>query len=67
MIGAFYQPEAVIIDTSTLRTLPEREYVSGIAEVIKYGAIRGICPTATQTRSRMPCTKAAASSRDCRR
>ena len=40
MIGAFYQPEAVIIDTSTLRTLPEREYVSGIAEVIKYGAIR---------------------------
>ena len=40
MIGAFYQPRAVIIDTSTLRTLPEREYVSGLAEVIKYGAIR---------------------------
>ena len=42
MIGAFYQPEAVIIDTSTLRTLPEREYVSGIAEVIKYGAVRDV-------------------------
>src|SRR5207253_8080921 len=40
MIGAFYQPRAVVVDTSTLRTLPEREYVSGLAEVIKYGAIR---------------------------
>jgi 3-dehydroquinate synthase len=38
MIGAFYQPSAVIIDTETLSTLPEREYLSGIAEVIKYGA-----------------------------
>ena len=40
MIGAFYQPQAVVIDTSTLDTLPAREYRSGIAEVIKYGAIR---------------------------
>ena len=40
MIGAFYQPLAVMIDTSTLATLPSREYVAGIAEVIKYGAIR---------------------------
>jgi 3-dehydroquinate synthase len=38
MIGAFYQPSAVIIDTETLATLPEREYVAGIAEIIKYGA-----------------------------
>jgi len=40
MIGAFYQPRAVIIDTGTLSTLPEREYASGLAEVVKYGAIR---------------------------
>ena len=40
MIGAFYQPIAVISDTTTLSTLPEREYRAGIAEVIKYGAIR---------------------------
>ena len=38
MIGAFHQPSAVIIDTATLATLPEREYIAGIAEVIKYGA-----------------------------
>jgi len=38
MIGAFHQPSAVIIDTTTLATLPEREYVAGIAEIIKYGA-----------------------------
>ena len=40
MIGAFYQPRAVIIDTDTLGTLPEREYRAGLAEVIKYGLIR---------------------------
>ena len=39
MIGAFWQPHAVWIDTSTLDTLPEREYRSGIAEIIKYGVI----------------------------
>lgn len=37
MIGAFYQPQAVIIDLSTLRTLPQREISAGLAEVIKYG------------------------------
>lgn len=42
MIGAFYQPEAVIIDTSTLSTLPDREYVAGLAEVIKYGMIEDL-------------------------
>lgn len=40
MIGAFYQPKAVIIDTLTLQTLPEREVSAGLAEVIKYGLIR---------------------------
>ncbi|NVM75861.1 3-dehydroquinate synthase [Duganella sp. SG902] len=39
MIGAFYQPRAVIADTSTLETLPERELSAGLAEVIKYGAV----------------------------
>jgi len=38
MIGAFYQPSVVIIDTATLATLPEREFAAGLAEVIKYGA-----------------------------
>lgn len=39
MIGAFYQPRAVIIDTSSLDTLPEWELRAGLAEVIKYGLI----------------------------
>jgi 3-dehydroquinate synthase len=39
MIGAFYQPQAVLIDTDTLRTLPERELSAGLAEIIKYGLI----------------------------
>ncbi len=39
MIGAFYQPEAVLIDTDMLATLPDRELSAGIAEVIKYGCI----------------------------
>lgn len=40
MIGAFYQPLAVIADTDTLETLPAREIAAGLAEVIKYGLIR---------------------------
>ena len=40
MIGAFYQPQCVLIDIDTLRTLPDREYASGMAEVVKYGLIR---------------------------
>ena len=40
MIGAFHQPRAVIADTNTLRTLPDRELSAGIAEVIQYGLIR---------------------------
>lgn len=39
MIGAFYQPAAVLIDIDMLRTLPDRELSAGIAEVIKYGCI----------------------------
>lgn len=39
MIGAFHQPRAVLIDTNTLQTLPERELSAGLAEVIKYGLI----------------------------
>lgn len=42
MIGAFYQPQAVIIDTTTLQTLPQRELSAGMAEVIKYGLIRDL-------------------------
>lgn len=39
LIGAFHQPLGVVIDTATLSTLPERDYKSGLAEVIKYGVI----------------------------
>jgi 3-dehydroquinate synthase len=40
MIGAFYQPRLVLADLDTLRSLPEREYLAGIAEIVKYGVIR---------------------------
>ena len=39
MIGAFYQPKAVIIDVDTLDTLSDQEYSAGMAEVIKYGLL----------------------------
>ena len=39
LIGAFHQPKLVLIDTDTLRTLPDRELRAGLAEVVKYGAI----------------------------
>ena len=39
MIGAFYQPQAVLIDINTLHTLPPREFSAGLAEVVKYGLI----------------------------
>ena len=39
MVGAFWQPATVLIDTATLDTLPAREYRAGLAEVVKYGVI----------------------------
>ncbi len=39
LVGSFYQPRVVVTDPATLQTLPEREYVSGLAEVVKYGVI----------------------------
>lgn len=39
MIGAFYQPKAVLIDINSLSTLPDREFAAGVAEVIKYGIL----------------------------
>lgn len=42
MIGAFHQPQAVVIDTNTLNTLDNRQLSAGLAEVIKYGLIRDL-------------------------
>ncbi|MGI9285680.1 MAG: 3-dehydroquinate synthase [Pseudomonadales bacterium] len=42
MVGAFYQPRCVIVDTATLTTLPDREFAAGLAEVIKYGVIADV-------------------------
>jgi 3-dehydroquinate synthase len=39
LVGSFHQPVLVLADTATLKTLPRREYLSGLAEVIKYGVI----------------------------
>lgn len=39
MIGAFYQPKAVVIDIDTLNSLPDKEFAAGMAEVIKYGIL----------------------------
>jgi 3-dehydroquinate synthase len=40
LIGAFYQPKAVFIDTKTLETLPQKEYINGFSEIIKTALIR---------------------------
>ncbi|WBU42018.1 MULTISPECIES: 3-dehydroquinate synthase [Marinobacter] len=42
MVGAFHQPNIVLIDTDSLTTLPPREVSAGLAEVIKYGLIRDV-------------------------
>ena len=39
MIGTFYQPSLVLVDVDTLKTLPQKEFSAGIAEIIKYGVI----------------------------
>ena len=39
MVGAFLQPLGVLVDTTTLETLPRREYLAGLGEVVKYGVI----------------------------
>ncbi|MEI7807217.1 MAG: 3-dehydroquinate synthase [Verrucomicrobiota bacterium] len=39
LVGAFYQPRLVLCDLDTFKTLPKREYISGLAEVVKYGII----------------------------
>jgi len=39
LIGAFYQPRAVVIDLDTLKSLPKREWLSGYAEIVKYGLL----------------------------
>ena len=39
LIGAFYQPQMVVIDPRVLKTLPPRQWIAGLAEVIKYGMI----------------------------
>jgi len=39
LIGAFYQPQLVLVDLDTLKSLPQRQFLSGLAEVVKYGAI----------------------------
>ena len=40
LVGAFYNPKGVLIDTSVLKSLPKREYKAGLAEVVKYGLIK---------------------------
>ncbi|MGR3177854.1 MAG: 3-dehydroquinate synthase [Candidatus Anammoxibacter sp.] len=40
MVGCFYQPKGVFIDTDTLSTLPKEELIAGLVEVVKYGMIR---------------------------
>lgn len=42
MVGAFWQPQGVLIDVSVLQSLPERDYRAGLAEVIKYGVIQDV-------------------------
>lgn len=39
LVGTFYQPKSVIVDLETLKTLPNREYKAGLAEVVKYGVM----------------------------
>lgn len=71
LIGAFYQPKEVWIDPLTLRTLPKREWVGGLAEVIKYGVIaddtffRSLERDMPKLRDRQPDIVAAVVKRSC--
>jgi 3-dehydroquinate synthase len=71
LIGAFYQPKEVWIDPLTLRTLPMREWIAGLAEVIKYGIIADekffsyLERTMPSLRKRESATVAAAVKRSC--
>jgi 3-dehydroquinate synthase len=72
LIGSFHQPAGVWIDLGTLNTLPDREFVSGLAEVVKYGAIldapffEQLEARAVQIRARAPGALAGVVSRCCR-
>jgi len=72
LIGAFHQPSGVWIDTVFLRTLPDREYRSGLAEVVKYGVILDapffeyLEANAKALNSREPATLGAVVARCCR-
>ena len=71
MIGAFYQPQAVIADTRLLSSLPPREFAAGMAEVIKYGLLADIEffkwleGSATALRAQNPDTLATAIEKSC--
>jgi len=71
MIGAFYQPQAVLIDIDTLKTLPEREFSAGLAEVVKYGLIadepfyRWLCNSMPKLLAREDAALAEAVERSC--
>ena len=63
LIGAFHQPRLVIVDTATVDSLPDREYRSGLAEVVKHGIVlearvlrrrRGVGRGARRARARRP-------------
>jgi 3-dehydroquinate synthase len=72
LIGAFHQPAGVWIDTHFLDTLPDREYRSGLAEVVKYGVILDpdlfdyLEANAEQVRQRRPDAVARVVARSCR-
>ncbi|MCU0757399.1 MAG: 3-dehydroquinate synthase [Xanthomonadales bacterium] len=72
LVGAFWQPRAVLADLDTLATLPEREYRAGLAEVVKYGAIGDVEffewleTHATALLARVPAVVAEAVERSCR-